>query len=107
MLARVVVTRSGATTLAENMARKVCLLIPSPNVTANHQEKNALEIVKKEGALMIRESEMTKENLFAKILRLLDDKDLRRKIITNLTLIADVDACDKFIKELDEMMAIG
>jgi UDP-N-acetylglucosamine--N-acetylmuramyl-(pentapeptide) pyrophosphoryl-undecaprenol N-acetylglucosamine transferase len=106
--ARVVVTRSGATTLAEIMAlRKVCLLIPSPNVTANHQEKNALEIVKKEGALMIRESEMTKDSLFTKILQLLDDKDLRRKIITNLTLIADVDACDKFIKELDEMMAIG
>lgn len=106
--ARVVVSRSGATTLAEIMAlRKVCLLIPSPNVTANHQEKNALEIVKKEGALMIRESELDKENLLSSIMRLMEDKELRNKIITNLTLLSDIDACDKFIKELDEMMASG
>ncbi len=106
--ARVVVSRSGATTLAEIMAlRKVCLFIPSPNVTNNHQEKNALEIVKKEGALMIRENELNKNNLFTNICRLLDDKDLRSKIITNLNLLSDVDACEKFVKEIDELMLLG
>ncbi|MDD4001093.1 MAG: undecaprenyldiphospho-muramoylpentapeptide beta-N-acetylglucosaminyltransferase [Bacilli bacterium] len=106
--ATVVVSRSGATTIAEVTAlRKVCLFIPSPNVTNNHQEKNALEVVKKEGALMIREKELNKDNLFENICRLLDDKDLRRKIINNLNIIADVNACEKFVKELDELMLLG
>lgn len=106
--ARVVVTRCGATTISEIMAlRKVCLFIPSPNVTNNHQEKNALEVVEKEGALMIRENELSKENLFQTIVRLLGDNELRQRIIKNLILISDVNADLKFIKELDELMSLG
>lgn len=106
--ARAVVSRSGATTLAEIMAlRKPSLLIPSPNVAGNHQEKNALEIAKKEGALMIRESELTPDNFLSAALSLMVDRELRKKIITNLNWIADLDACNKFTKELDEMMVSG
>jgi len=102
---QVVVTRCGATTISEVMAlRKVCLFIPSPNVTNNHQEKNALEIVEKEGALMIKECDLTKETMFSNILRLLDDKQLRSKIINNINLITDVSACSKFIYQLDELI---
>ena len=42
--ANIVICRSGATTLAEVMGmRKLVITIPSPNVTNNHQFKNALE----------------------------------------------------------------
>lgn len=103
--ARVVVTRCGATTISEVMAlRKVCLFIPSPNVTNNHQEKNALEIVEREGALMIRESELTKDTLFENIVNLLDNEPLRKKIITNINLLSDVNACRKFVDRLYELM---
>lgn len=103
--ARVVVTRCGATTLAEVMAlRKVCLLIPSPNVTNNHQEKNALEIVNREGAMMLRESELTRGTFFTAVKKLLDDSKLRSRIISNLIMISDVSACSKFVAALDELM---
>jgi UDP-N-acetylglucosamine--N-acetylmuramyl-(pentapeptide) pyrophosphoryl-undecaprenol N-acetylglucosamine transferase len=108
LASRVVVTRCGATTISEIMAlRKVCLFIPSPNVTDNHQEKNALEIVNREGALMIKEHELTKENLFAGIVRLLDDNKLRSRIINNLIMMSDVTSDEKFVRVLDEMMLLG
>ena len=105
---RAVASRAGATTLAEIMAlKKPSLLIPSPNVAGNHQEKNALKIVERGGALMLRESELNKENFLAHVLRLLEDGKLRNSIIANLNWLAEVGACDKFLRELDEMMACG
>lgn len=103
--ARVVVTRCGATTLAEIMAlKKIALLIPSPNVTNNHQEKNALEIVRRQGALMIKENDLTKEILLSKIINLLDNEHLRKRMINHINMIVDFDSCEKFIKKLDELM---
>jgi len=49
--ADVVVTRAGATTLAEITARGLpAVLIPSPYVTANHQEHNARTLAQSGGS---------------------------------------------------------
>ena len=56
---------------------------------------------------MIRESELTPDNFLSAALSLMVDRELRKKIITNLNWIADLDACNKFTKELDEMMVSG
>ena len=50
------VSRAGATTIAEVTALGVpTILIPSPNVTANHQVKNAQALDRKNAAVMITE----------------------------------------------------
>ena len=103
--ADVVITRSGATTIAEVLAlRRICIFIPSPNVTNNHQEKNALELVKRQAALMISEKDLHKEDLFEKIVLLLEDKELRNKMITTINFIADNDACKNFVHEVNGMI---
>lgn len=97
----VVVSRSGSCSIAEIMAlKKVCLFIPSPNVTNNHQEKNALDIVTKGCCLMLIENELTKEKLFANIYRLYFDNQLRNRIINNINFNINVDSKSKFIKEI-------
>jgi len=102
---RVVVTRCGATTISEIMAlKKVCLFIPSPNVTDNHQEKNAMVIVSKGAAWMLKEAEMNQENLFDMIFELMENKELRNKIINNLNLITDITACRKFVDQLNGLI---
>ncbi|WP_146924359.1 undecaprenyldiphospho-muramoylpentapeptide beta-N-acetylglucosaminyltransferase [Alkalibacterium kapii] len=63
-----VVSRSGATTLAELTSLGIpSILIPSPNVTEDHQTKNAQSLVDKNAALMIRESELNEDILMNKI----------------------------------------
>lgn len=72
-----VVARSGATTLAELTALGVpSILIPSPYVTNNHQEKNANSLVVNEAAVMIREKDLTGAKLLSTIDEILLSDDL-------------------------------
>ncbi|MGI6128641.1 MAG: undecaprenyldiphospho-muramoylpentapeptide beta-N-acetylglucosaminyltransferase [bacterium] len=74
--ADVVVTRAGATTLAEITARGIgAVLIPSPYVTANHQEHNARALADKGAAVMIRQQDLTGDLLAKTIKGLLADPD--------------------------------
>ncbi len=57
--ADLVIARAGAMTLSElAMLRKPCILIPSPNVTDNHQYKNAYELEKVGAAVVFEEKDL-------------------------------------------------
>ncbi len=57
--ADLVISRAGAMTLSElAMMGKACILIPSPNVTDNHQYKNAVELEKVGAALVFEEKKL-------------------------------------------------
>ena len=73
-----VVTRAGASTLAEITALGVAsLIIPSPYVAMNHQEYNAKALCEKSAALMILEKDLSKDGLLKTIDSIIfDDKKL-------------------------------
>ncbi|MBR7117345.1 MAG: undecaprenyldiphospho-muramoylpentapeptide beta-N-acetylglucosaminyltransferase [Clostridia bacterium] len=69
------ITRSGAITLAELCEAGIpSILIPSPNVSDDHQYKNALAMSEMGASLVIKESELGEERLRSEIERLLKDK---------------------------------
>ncbi len=69
--ADVVISRAGALSLAEITAcSKAAILIPSPNVTGNHQYHNAKAVADAGGAILIEEKELADENLVSEIMRL-------------------------------------
>ena len=76
--ADLVISRSGAMTLSElAMLKKPCILIPSPNVTDNHQYKNAVELEKKGAAVVFEEKDLSKGVLIKAVENLIyDDKRL-------------------------------
>lgn len=60
----VIVARAGATTIAEVTALGIpTIFIPSPYVTANHQEINARSLEKHDAAIVLRESELSGDRL--------------------------------------------
>lgn len=70
-----IITRGGATTLLEIAGFAIpCLIIPSPNVINNHQEKNAISFCKEAAGEWIKESEIDKN----KIIKIID-KYLKNK----------------------------
>ncbi len=72
----VVVTRAGSSTLAEVCSLGVAsILIPSPYVTANHQEENAKRLATKNAAIVLREQELTADTLWASLVRVIDGKE--------------------------------
>lgn len=75
--ADLIVSRAGATTLAEIMIfGKPAILVPFPYAADNHQEKNGRILVNSGGGVMFRQSELTGEKLGNEISRLLNDKKL-------------------------------
>lgn len=77
-----VVSRAGATTIAElSILGKVSILIPSPNVAANHQYYNAKTLVDKEGAVLI-DDQNASEKLFETVQSVIND-NMRMKILSN------------------------
>ncbi len=94
--ADVVVCRSGAITLAEICAvGKSSVLIPSPNVTNNHQEYNARALSDKGAAITITENEFNVESLREALFGLLDDEARRNKMAQKAKSLGITDAVEK------------
>ena len=69
-----IVTRAGASTIAEITAIGVpSIMIPSPHVTHNHQEKNAEVLEKNGSAIVIKEKDLTSDKLLSTIDSLIKD----------------------------------
>lgn len=72
--ADVLVTRAGGATLSEICSLGLpSILIPSPYVTANHQEENAQRLVDHGAARMLREADLTPDALWEALTRVLRD----------------------------------
>ncbi|MBE6629371.1 MAG: undecaprenyldiphospho-muramoylpentapeptide beta-N-acetylglucosaminyltransferase [Ruminococcaceae bacterium] len=82
--ADVVISRAGAMSVSE-LAALGCaaILVPSPNVTGNHQYKNAAALSEMGAAVLIREEELEKE-LAPAILTLFSDGERRRQMSRNI-----------------------
>lgn len=100
-----IVGRAGATSLAEITALGIAsILIPSPYVTHDHQTSNALSLVKKQAAVMIKESELTAENLFNQIDKLMNDEHLRLQLAQNARQAGVTDAADRVVNVLNDLI---
>lgn len=74
-----VVSRAGATTLAEITALGIpSILIPSPYVTNNHQENNARTLSEKGAAILLEEKDLTSRKLVELIDEIMMDESKRK-----------------------------
>ena len=76
--ADVVLCRAGASTISELTALgKPTVMVPSPYVTNNHQEKNARLLEKHGGAVVITEPESSGDGLYKAVSAILSDNEKR------------------------------
>lgn len=99
-----VVGRAGATSLAEITSIGLpAILIPSPNVTNDHQTKNAQSLVNKEAALMIKNSELSKESLVTTIDELMLNEEKRSNMAEASKREGIQDATDRLYQLMMEL----
>ena len=99
--ADVVLCRAGASTVSELAAiGKPGVLVPSPNVTANHQEKNARVLERQGGAVVLLEQDCTADTLYSTLSSLLNDPVRRGEMSRALTAAATADAGQTIYKTL-------
>lgn len=96
-----VVCRSGATTLSELTSLGIpSILIPSPNVTEDHQTKNAQSLENNGAALVLKETELNADNLMDKIDSLMKDPMKREEMGSASKILGKQNASDLIIDTL-------
>ena len=102
--ADVVIGRAGSATCNEIAATGTpCVLIPSPNVTNNHQEKNARVLEEAGGAVVILERDCTPEILYAEVQGLLVDEVRREKMSAALRGLVKLDSAERICDIVEEL----
>lgn len=106
--ADVVVCRAGAMTLSEIAAMgKAAVIIPSPNVTNNHQYKNAKVLADKDAACLIEEKNLSGKILTEKVCEYAENKEIRHATEKNIEQFAVYDTLDRIYAIVKELVKAG
>lgn len=98
--ADIVVARAGAGTISELcLLEKAAILVPSPNVAEDHQTKNAMALVNKQAALMIKDAEAV-ERFMPVLSGLLEEEGACRGLSENIARLAIQDSDEKIAAEI-------
>lgn len=103
--ADIVVSRSGASFLAEIMAvGRCCILVPYPFAAGDHQKANALSLVNRNAAKMLLDNELSGDTLFNVLKPLLKDKDTVAQMSKNCYEMGCRDAVDNILEQMEDVI---
>ena len=104
--ADIVISRAGSSTINEIAASGTpCILIPSPNVTANHQENNARALEEKGAAMVVLEKDCTAQYVMDKIQQMLADQSDYQQTRKALHSLSVPDSAERVCDIMDKLIA--
>ncbi|SFB78060.1 UDP-N-acetylglucosamine--N-acetylmuramyl-(pentapeptide) pyrophosphoryl-undecaprenol N-acetylglucosamine transferase [Kaistella jeonii] len=105
--ADIIVSRAGAIAISElAMAKKPVLLVPFPFASEDHQTKNAMTLVEKNAAKMVKDIEM-KEKFLPTLLEICENENLRKEMSANLEFFAKPKATEEIVTEILKTLKIS
>lgn len=104
-VADVVISRAGALSIAELMLTgKPSILVPSPNVAEDHQTINAMALVERDAAVLVKDNEAA-EKLIDTALALIEDEDRKRVLSENIKGMSHPNSAKDIANEILKMIA--
>ena len=98
--ADIIVSRAGAIAISElAVAKKPVLLVPFPFAAEDHQTKNALTLVDKNAARMVKDSEM-KDKFWNTLSEICENEGLRKEMSANIEFFAKPKAAEEIVDEI-------
>lgn len=98
--ADVIVSRAGAIAISElAVAQKPVLLVPFPFAAEDHQTKNAMNLVEKNAAKMVKDSEM-QEKFWNTLSEICEKENVRKEMSENLKYFAKPNAAKEIVDEI-------
>ncbi len=98
--ADLVISRAGASSISELcLLGKPAILVPSPNVAEDHQTHNAMALVNKQAAVLVRDIEAA-EQLIPTALKLIQDDQQLAQLHTNILRLAQPDSARRIAEEI-------
>ncbi|MDW9381354.1 undecaprenyldiphospho-muramoylpentapeptide beta-N-acetylglucosaminyltransferase [Chryseobacterium sp. JV558] len=102
--ADIIVSRAGAIAISElAVAQKPVLLVPFPFAAEDHQTKNAMNLVEKNAAKMVKDSEM-QEKFWNTLSEICENESVRKEMSDNLKYFAKPNAAKEIVDEIFKLM---
>jgi UDP-N-acetylglucosamine--N-acetylmuramyl-(pentapeptide) pyrophosphoryl-undecaprenol N-acetylglucosamine transferase len=102
--ADLVISRAGALSIAElAQVAKPVILVPSPNVAEDHQTKNAMALVNKNAAILVKDID-ARNNLITETLNLVKDSSKQAELVKNIRTFAMPNAAELIVDEVIKLM---
>ncbi|MGV6829628.1 MAG: undecaprenyldiphospho-muramoylpentapeptide beta-N-acetylglucosaminyltransferase [Flavobacteriales bacterium] len=99
-----IISRAGALSVSELcLVGKPVIFIPSPNVSEDHQTKNALSITQKNAAILIREKELS-EKFKPQFKDLYENETLQKQLSENILKLAKPNATKEIVNQIEKLM---
>jgi UDP-N-acetylglucosamine--N-acetylmuramyl-(pentapeptide) pyrophosphoryl-undecaprenol N-acetylglucosamine transferase len=103
-VADVIISRAGATSISElTLVGKPCILVPSPNVTEDHQTKNALSLTSRDAAVLVPDNKVV-EMLWPSIHALLDDASKAESLAQSIKTLALPNATEDIVRICNQLI---
>ena len=103
--ADLIIGRAGSATCNEIAASGTpCILIPSPNVTNNHQEKNARVLENGGGAIVVLEKDCTSDKIYGLVKELLADEARRAEMSRCLHTMVRLDSTERICDIVEDLI---
>ncbi len=102
-VADLIISRAGGTISELSLIGKPVILMPSPNVAEDHQTANAIALVNKQAAVMVKDDEASAK-LADTIFDILTNEQKQRELSENISQLAISDAADRIANELFAML---
>lgn len=104
--ADIIVSRAGAIAISELVVvGKPILLVPFPFAAEDHQTKNALTLVEKNAAKMVKDSEMN-EKFWSTLMELCENENLRKEMSENIQFFAKPNATEEIVDKIQRELKI-
>ena len=105
--ADVIVSRAGAIAISElAVAKKPVLLVPFPFAAEDHQTKNAMTLVEKNAARMVKDTEM-KDKFWNTLSDICENETVRKEMSQNLEFFAKPKASEDIVNEIFNILNIN
>lgn len=102
--ADVVISRAGALSISELcLVGKPTILIPSPNVSEDHQTKNAMALVDVDAAVLVKDIE-ARDQLGDALFALVKDENKQKELSENIVKLGFPDATDRIVEEVAKLL---
>lgn len=99
-VADVVISRAGATSISELcLVGKPTILVPSPNVAEDHQTKNAMALVEKDAAILVRDAEAS-EKMITTAQKVLTNDEQSASLSENIKKLGKKNAAEVIAREV-------
>ena len=102
--ADIIISRAGAISISElTLVGKPCILVPSPNVSEDHQTKNAMALVNANAAILVKDME-AQNTLVEKAIQLIKNEDLKKQLSNNIKKLAKPNALIDIVNQIEVLL---